>query len=111
MILYGFYNLQENHKEGKESSFTRVPGTFQLHNAAPGFNTQDPTRMNLMHRGPGGTGELVAGEGSSELAHKRHWTSIELTMDRHAKEDWPRMSPAIDDGGSVATRPLRLRFR
>jgi hypothetical protein len=29
--------------------------------------------MKSMHRDPGGIGELAAGEGSPELAHKRHW--------------------------------------
>jgi hypothetical protein len=64
-----------------------------------------------MHRGPGGGGELATGEGSSELAHKRHWTAIELTTDRPAKEDWPGMSPAGDNGGSVAAGLLQLQFR
>jgi hypothetical protein len=35
--------------------------------------------MKTLHRGPGGTRELTAGEGSPEVAHKRHWTAIELT--------------------------------
>jgi hypothetical protein len=103
--------LQPRHTKGEESFFTRVPGTFQLHNTALGFNTQDPTRMKLMHKGPGGAGELAAGEGSLELTHKRHWTAIELTTDRPAKEDWLGTSPAGDGGGSVAAGPLRLQFR
>jgi hypothetical protein len=32
--------------------------------------------MKSMHRDPGGIGELADGEGSPELAHKRHWTAI-----------------------------------
>jgi hypothetical protein len=67
--------------------------------------------MKSMHRGPGGTGELATSEGSPELAQKRHWTTIELTTDRPAKEDWPGTSPAGDGGGSVAAGPLRLQFR
>jgi hypothetical protein len=54
--------------------------------------------MKLMHKGPGGAGELAAGEGSLELTHKRHWTAIELTTDRPAKEDWLGTSPAGDGG-------------
>jgi hypothetical protein len=76
VILYHFSKLQLKHTKGEESFFTRVPGTFQLHNTALGFNTPDPTRMKLMHRGPGGVGELAAGEGLPELAHKRRWTAI-----------------------------------
>jgi hypothetical protein len=67
--------------------------------------------MKSMHRGPSGAGELAAGEGSPELAHKQHWTAIELTTDRPAKEDWPGMSPAGEDGGSVAAGPPRFQFR
>jgi hypothetical protein len=37
--------------------------------------------MNLQHQSSGGAGELAAGEGSPELAHKRHWTTIELTTE------------------------------
>jgi hypothetical protein len=37
--------------------------------------------MNLQHRSLGGAGELAASEGSPELAHKRHWTAIELTTE------------------------------
>jgi hypothetical protein len=37
--------------------------------------------MKSQHRGPGGAGELAAGEGSPELAHKRHGMTIELTTE------------------------------
>jgi hypothetical protein len=37
--------------------------------------------MKSQHRGPGGAGELAAGKGSPELAHMRHGTAIELTME------------------------------
>jgi hypothetical protein len=36
------------------------------------FNTQVPTKTKTLHRSPGGAGELAAGEGSPELAIKRH---------------------------------------
>jgi hypothetical protein len=100
----------KTHKRGR-IIFHESLELFELHNAALGFNTQDPTKMRSMHRGPGGAGELAASEGSPELAHKRHWTAIELTTDRPAKEDWPGTSPAGDGGGSVAAGPLRLQFR
>jgi hypothetical protein len=76
-----FTSCRQITKERKESFCTQVPGTFQLHNTALDFNTRDPTRMTLEHRGPSGAGELAAGEGSPELAHKRHCTAIELTTD------------------------------
>jgi hypothetical protein len=75
-FLYKHYKLQLKHSKGKESNSTRVPGTFQLHNSTLGFNTHVPTRMKLMHRDPGGAGELAAGEGSRELTHKRRWMAI-----------------------------------
>jgi hypothetical protein len=37
--------------------------------------------MKSQHRGPGGASELAAGEGSLELTHKRHGTTIELTTE------------------------------
>jgi hypothetical protein len=37
--------------------------------------------MKSQHTGPGGAGELAAGEGSPELAHKLHGMAIELTTE------------------------------
>jgi hypothetical protein len=106
-----FTSCSQNTQKGKNHFSQESLEVFELHNPALGFNTQDPTRMKSMHRGPGGTGELATSEGSPELAQKRHWTTIELTTDRPAKEDWPGTSPAGDGGGSVAAGPLRLQFR
>jgi hypothetical protein len=51
-------------------------GLLTLHNHTLGLHSQVLARMKSMHRDPGGAGELAAGEGSPELAHKRHWIAI-----------------------------------
>jgi hypothetical protein len=84
--IFGFFydfilNLQVSaitHK-GVKIHFAKDPlELFESHKATLAFRTQNPTRMKSQHRGPGGAGELAAGEGSPELAHKRHGTAIEL---------------------------------
>jgi hypothetical protein len=75
------------------------------------FNTQVPTKTKMMHRGPGGAGELVVGEGSPELAIKRHWTVIGRTRAQLRRLVLLERSPVSGGGGAEATRPLRHEFR
>jgi hypothetical protein len=80
-LLWILQGAAKTHKEVKIHFARGSLERFELHKTALGFNTQDPTRMRLRHRGPGGAWELAVGEGSPELAHKRHWTVIELTTE------------------------------
>jgi hypothetical protein len=95
-----------------KNHFARRPlERFELHKTALDFNTQDPTRMRLKHRGPGGAWELSASEGSPELAHKRHWTAIELTTEWLAVVARPERSSASGGDGTGAARPRRCEVR
>jgi hypothetical protein len=84
--IFGFFydfilNLQVSaitHK-GVKIHFAKDPlELFESNKNTLDFSTQNPTRMKSQHRGPVSAGELAAGEGSPDLAHKRHGTAIEL---------------------------------
>jgi hypothetical protein len=77
------------------------------HNHALDLYSQVPARMKSMHRDPGGIGELAAGEGSPELAHKRHWN---CDLAHHGPTCRGGLAGDVD-GGAVAAGPLRLQFR
>jgi hypothetical protein len=79
--FYDISKLQVKHTKGKIHFAARPLELSELHKSTLAFSTQNPARMNLHHRSPSGAGELAAGEGSPELAHKRHWTAIELTTE------------------------------
>jgi hypothetical protein len=117
--FFGFFydfilNLQVSAQtqKGVKIHFAKGPlELFEPHKTTLAFSTQNPTWMKSQHRGPGGAGELAAGEGSPELAHKRHGTAIELTTKWWAVVARPEWLPTSGGGGTGEARPQLREVR
>jgi hypothetical protein len=89
----------------------RSLGFSTLHNHTLGLYSQVPARKQSLHRGPDGAGGLVAGEGSPELANKRHGREIGITSGLLEAVVGSGRTPTNRGGGAMAERPWEFDSR